>query len=308
MSADSSKDSGLLEMSRGTPRAPPIPCQSRCSSPSAVRNRPTVDAPAPPTLAQLNDEIRDVALQVHQAEEHKEERDVVAAAHAGVERLSRRYRELLQSLSPGDQMRTERMLGRRVVDLKRMASMLPKVPAATTESTPDRVAGGGAPGERRITGVSWSSGERGTPAARPGVGADVESWCGRCGETTTHSIVAMVGSEPKQVLCQVCGSRHAHRVGPARSKAGTGAAPGGDTDDRPRAQDPEAKRKAAELRALGEEVAAAETVRLFDPKERYKAGEIIAHPEFGRGKIENVLRSSLLVRFPVGGLKSLMLL
>ena len=317
MSADSSKDSGVLEMSHATPtRAPPGhpapapgPCQSRCSSPSAVRNRPTVDAPAPPTLAQLNDEIRDVALQVHQAEEHKEERDVVAAAHAGVERLSRRYRELLQSLSPGDQMRTERMLGRRVVDLKRMASMLPKVPAATTESTPDRVAGGGAPGERRITGVSWSSGERGTPAARPGVGADVESWCGRCGETTTHSIVAMVGSEPKQVLCQVCGSRHAHRTTAAR-RTNTGASPtgGGEVEERGRPVDPEAKRRAAELRALGEEVAAAEDVRLFDPKERYKAGQIIAHPEFGRGKIENVLRSSLLVRFPVGGLKSLMLI
>jgi hypothetical protein len=264
-----------------------------------------VDAPAPPTLAQLNDEIRDVALQVHQAEEHKEERDVVAAAHAGVERLSRRYRELLQSLSPGEQMRTERVLGRRVVDLKRMASVLPKVPAATTESTPDRAAGGGAPGERRITGVSWTS-ERGTPAARPGVGSDVESWCGRCGETTTHSIVAMVGTEPKQVLCQVCGSRHTHRTGPAR-KAVASAAATGEVDDRPRAQDPEAKRKAAELRALGEEVAAAQTVRFFDPKERYKAGEIIAHPEFGRGKIENVLRSSLLVRFPIGGLKSLML-
>jgi hypothetical protein len=79
------------------------------------------------------------------------------------------------------------------------------------------------------------------------------------------------------------------------------------SDDRPRAGDPEARKKAAELRALGEEVAAAPNVRLFDPKERYKAGEIIAHPEFGRGKIENVLRSSLLVRFPVGGLKSLML-
>ena len=46
---------------------------------------------------------------------------------------------------------------------------------------------------------------------------------------------------------------------------------------------------------------------MFDPKERYKAGEIIVHAEFGRGKIENVLRSSLLVRFSVGGLKSLML-
>jgi hypothetical protein len=116
----------------------------------------------------------------------------------------------------------------------------------------------------------------------------------------------MVGQDPKQVLCQVCGSRHTHRTGPARQKAAGGAASAG--EDRPRAVDPEAQRKAAELRALGEEVAAAATVRVFDPKERYKAGEIIVHAEFGRGKIENVLRASLLVRFPIGGLKSLMLL
>jgi hypothetical protein len=271
-----------------------------------MRNSPAVDAPEKPTLEELTNEVRDVALQVHQAEERKDERDVVAAAHAGVERLSVRYRALLQSLPPGEQMRAERALGRRVMDIKRLASLLPKVPAASTESTPDRVAGGGAPGERRITGVSWSH-ERRAPAARPGVGGDVESWCGRCGETTTHSIVAMVGDEPKQVLCQVCGSRHAHRVGPARQPKA--AAPGADVaDDKPRAADPEAKRRAAELRALGEEVSAATQVRVFDPKQRYKAGEIIAHAEFGRGKVENVLRSSLLVRFPIGGLKSLMLI
>src|SRR6185503_2193850 len=93
-----------------------------------------------------------------------------------------------------------------------------------------------------------------------------------------------------------------------RSTTGANAA-GAEPDDRSgRAVDPETKRRAAELRALGEEVAAAATVRVFDPKERYKAGEIISHPEFGRGKIENVLRSSLLVRFPIGGLKSLMLM
>jgi len=250
-----------------------------------------VDAPeTPPTLDQLNGEIRDVALQVHLAEERKDERDVVAAAHAGVDRLSRRYREMLQSLSPGEQMKAERALGRRVIDLKRMASLLPKIPTAVTpESTPDRAAGGGAPEDRRITGVSWSH-QRRAPTAKLGVGADVESWCGKCGESTTHSIVAMVGDDPKQVLCQVCGSI-----------ANTG-------DDRPRAIDPEAQKKADERRALGEEVAGATSVRVFDPKERYKAGEIIVHPEFGRGKIENVLRSSLLVRFAVGGLKSLMLL
>ncbi|HEY7371784.1 MAG TPA: hypothetical protein VIF57_06365 [Polyangia bacterium] len=266
-----------------------------------------MDAPeTPPTLDQLNGEIRDVALQVHLAEERKDERDVVAAAHAGVDRLSRRYRELLQSLSPGEQMKAERALGRRVIDLKRMASLLPKIPAAVTpESTPDRAAGGGAPEDRRITGVSWSH-ERRTVSAKLGVGSDVESWCGKCGEATTHSIVAMVGQDPKQVLCQVCGSRHTHRTGPARRSTGPVTASAG--DERPRAVDPEAQKKAAELRALGEEVASATTVRAFDPKERYKAGEIIAHAEFGRGKVENVLRSSLLVRFPIGGLKSLMLL
>jgi hypothetical protein len=264
-----------------------------------------VDAP---TIEQLNDELRDALLQVHQAEERREDRDVVRAAHEAVDRLSRRYRELMQSLSSAEQMRADRLLGRRVMDLKRLGSLLPKVPVATTESTPDRVAGGGAPHQRRITGVSWSQHDRAAPTGGHKVGADVEAWCGKCGEITTHSIVAMVGTEPKQVLCQVCGSRHAYRTGPARPRAAAGEVATAEGESRPRvAVDPEAQKRAAQLRALGEELAAASEVRRFDPKERYKAGEIIVHPDFGRGKVENVLRSSLLVRFSVGGLKSLML-
>lgn len=276
-----------------------------CSLPRCVGNSRAVDSP---TLEQLSDEIREVALQVHQAQERSDERDVVAAALAGVERLSRRYREMLQALSPGEQMRAERLLGRRVVDIRRLASLLPKVPTGTTESTPDRAAGGGAIGDRRITGVSWTQ-DRAGPSGGLRVGADLEAWCGKCGEMTTHSVVAMVGHDPKQVLCQVCNSRHTYRTTPGRRGAGaSGSAGVGDGESRPRiVVDPEAQKRAAELRALADEVSAAETVRVFDPKERYKAGEIIAHPEFGRGKIENVLRSSLLVRFPVGGLKSLML-
>ncbi len=141
-----------------------------------------------------------------------------------------------------------------------------------------------------------------------GVGADVESWCGRCAELTTHSIVAMVGDEPKQVLCQVCGSRHAHRtVAARRTTTGAGPAPaarsrtaGGRSIRRPSAGRPSCARSARRWPPPP-------TCALFDPKERYKAGQIISHPEYGRGKIENVLRSSLLVRFPIGGLKSLML-
>jgi hypothetical protein len=69
-----------------------------------------------------------------------------------------------------------------------------------------------------------------------------------------------------------------------------------------------AEQKAEELRALGREVAAAAEVKRFDPKDRYRPGDVISHPDFGRGKVETVLRSSLLVRFPQGGLKSLILI
>ena len=48
-------------------------------------------------------------------------------------------------------------------------------------------------------------------------------------------------------------------------------------------------------------------MRTFNPRERYKVGEVIWHPEFGRGKVETVLRSSMLVRFASGGMKSVML-
>ena len=277
-----------------------------CSRGQGVGNSRAVDVPS---IDQLNDELRDALLQVHQAEERKDERDVVASAHETIERVSLHYRALMQSLAGGEQIRAERLLGRRIMDLKRMGSLLPKMPATVTaESTPDRVEGGGAPGQRRITGVSWAPHDRVAPTSGAKVGADVEAWCGKCGETTTHSIVAMVGTDPKQILCQVCGSRHTYRTGPARPRAAKSEGAAVEGDSRPRvAVDPEAQRRAAQLRALGEEVAAAADVRRFDPKERYKAGEIISHPEYGRGKIENVLRSSLLVRFSVGGLKSLML-
>ena len=49
--------------------------------------------------------------------------------------------------------------------------------------------------------------------------------------------------------------------------------------------------------AFDQELDAAENPRPFDPKARYKANEIILHPEWGRGKVENVIKGSMLVRF-----------
>jgi hypothetical protein len=259
-----------------------------------------------PTIDEIADELRDVTLQVHTAQERKEERDLVIAAQEGVERLGRRYREMYASLSPGEQIKVDRTLGRRVVDIKRLASLLPKVATVTADSTPDRVAGASTVGERRITGVSWSHG-RAVATGGLSVGAEIDAWCGKCGEMTNHHIVALVGSEPKQVLCQVCNSRHAFRTAAAR-RSSAEATPAGVSDSRTRGgQDPEAAKRAAHLRELAVEVNAAADVKSFDPKQRYKVGDIIAHAEYGRGKIESVLRSSILVRFAIGGLKSLML-
>jgi hypothetical protein len=261
-----------------------------------------------PTIDEITDELRDVALQVHTAQERKEERELVIAAQEGVERLSRRYREMYAALSPGEQMRVDRTLGRRVVDIKRLASLLPKVASVAHDSTPDRVAGASTVGERRITGVSWSHGRAvASGGASVSVGGEIVAWCGKCGESTDHHIVALIGDEPKQVLCQVCNSRHAFRTTAARRSSGEGSVTAV-SESRPRTpQDVESAKRAEQLRALATEVNAAPEVKAFDPKQRYKVGDIIAHAEYGRGKIENVLRSSLLVRFPIGGLKSLML-
>jgi hypothetical protein len=258
-------------------------------------------------LEQLTDEIREVALLVHSAQERAEDREIVKSAHLAVERLSTHYRELSNSGSAAERESVERTLGRRVTDLRRMASTLPRIGSIASEHTGDQASAGPSNvQERRITGVSWRSeaalGATLPPALR--VGGEVDAWCGPCEGLTTHHIIAMVSNAPKQVVCQACGGRHGFRTTPARKSTTESAKP---TTPQESEAVRKAEKKAEELRALGREVAESSQVRAFNARERYKVGEVIAHPTYGRGKVETVLRSSLLVRFPSGGLKSLML-
>ena len=259
------------------------------------------------SLDQLTDEIREVALLVHSAHERSEDREIVKNAHLAVERLSQHYRELSTTGPETERDAVERKLGRRVTDLRRLASTLPRIGGIASERTGDQASA--APSEveaRRITGVSWRSGDAMIPTVPPAlrVGGEVDAWCGPCDSLTTHSIIAMVGDTPKQVVCQACNARHGYRTTPARARPGDAA----------KAQSPQeseavrrAEQKAEELRALGRELAESTQVRPFDAHDRYKVGEVISHPDFGRGRVETVLRSSMLVRFPQGGLKSIML-
>lgn len=255
----------------------------------------------------MSAEIRDAALQVHAAQERLEDRDFLVGVLETVERLGTRWRALLASLDADARAKTERALGRRVADIQRLASLLPRVPTVTSASTPDRRAGAGAVGERRITGVSWTPHARNAPTGGPSVGGEIEAWCGKCGDLKTHHIVAMVGGTPKQVICQVCNSRHTFRTEAARRRPTDETPATAPRTDTRTGGDPEAAKRAQVQRALAEELANATDVRAFDPKERYRSGDIISHPEYGRGKVENVLRSSVLVRFSRAGLKPLTL-
>src|SRR5262249_33664065 len=96
------------------------------------------------------------------------------------------------------------------------------------------------------------------------------------------------------------GTRSRYREGPARAKKDGDIKP--ERKIAPTAAERARDAKQGEKNALVQELQTAENVRKFSPKERYKAGEIIEHPEHGRGKIENTLPRSLLVRF-AGGLK-----
>src|SRR5262245_21231947 len=131
----------------------------------------------PTTLDQLTEEVREVALQVSAAQDRVEERDFVAATHLAVEQLAQRYRDFYQALGEGEKLKVDRSLGRRLSDIKRLASLLPRI-GNIAGSTPDRVAGTSEVGERRITGVSWGAGARALGGgARLRVGQDIEAWC-----------------------------------------------------------------------------------------------------------------------------------
>jgi hypothetical protein len=255
-------------------------------------------------LNQLNDDIKAAVDVVDNALESDEEPRQIAAGKL-VEELAVRYRDILGKLSEKEREEAERGVGRRLTDLRRAAAALSRrdsgraIPLARDAGILPFI-------EQRQPPKSIVPQRAAPQAGKQSVGSEVESWCGKCKEMTTHNVVAMVGDHAKQVICQVCSSRHEYRTEPpARHqkavRAGATPTDGGavnaarrGTEDRELAKRQEAKR------LLQKELADAVEPRPFDPKGRYKAGEIISHPEHGRGKIENVLRGSLLVRFLEG--------
>lgn len=257
---------------------------------------------------QIGEQVDHLMDEVENALDEHAEFSFTLQTRAQVDEVAQQYRAACAELTDEkDKFEAERRWGRKVIDLQKLAQRLPTPPKgkpATQRASNDffETREGKSSRQPVVPGLQAgqvSSRKQEKPKYR--VSGDVDAWCGPCADIKTHTIIAMVGDEPAQVVCQVCNSRHKFRseTGRARKTDGNGgtasaSATGGGVAAQP------GDRKMVERNALVAELRAAPNVKPFSPKDRYRVGEIIEHPEHGRGKIENTLPRSLLVRFPSG--------
>ena len=97
-------------------------------------------------------------------------------------------------------------------------------------------------------------------------GGTIDGWCGKCKLVLAHTIEAMVGEKPARVHCNTCGAQHAYKANepgkavgpqPTRTRAGRYKTLLKDSD-------PSAAKN-------------------YSPKDRYQPGDVLEHPNFGRG-------------------------
>jgi hypothetical protein len=126
-----------------------------------------------------------------------------------------------------------------------------------------------------------------------GAGSEIDAWCTRCRMDLGHRIIAMVGPQPKRVICQTCNSQHNYR--PPRTlpiTPSTAATP----HRQPKAPaKPTARARSEHERlALWESKIAGQSVSAFTRyamDRAYREGQLILHSKFGEGYVVDVLEN-----------------
>ena len=113
------------------------------------------------------------------------------------------------------------------------------------------------------------------------VGADVESLCGKCGDTW-HVVVAKMGDVIAKVQCKQCGGYHRHRPPGGAKPARRARTASSSASARAKASPP--AMSAAPL----VEVDPAQPPRRYSLRDSYEPGQRIEHPTFGVGVVEAV--------------------
>lgn len=127
------------------------------------------------------------------------------------------------------------------------------------------------------------------------VGGEVDGYCTKCRMLLAHTIVAMVEERIVRVRCNTCMGQHMYRPGPpgsARAKT------------RSAAKTPATRRKSSETSSSGAQTVEAYLAahpelerRPYSPKERFDEGEVILHPTFGVGLVQQARHDKIDVVF-----------
>jgi hypothetical protein len=122
------------------------------------------------------------------------------------------------------------------------------------------------------------------------VGGDIDAWCTRCKMNLGHTILAMVGSRAARVRCNTCQGEHNYR-------ANENAEPRkGNWEPREVRERREARPSVTSWEALiaGKDVGRA---RKYSTREKFASGEVIDHPVFGIGLVQEVRSDKIQVAF-----------
>src|SRR5262249_5818991 len=123
------------------------------------------------------------------------------------------------------------------------------------------------------------------------VGSDIEAYCPKCKQDTSHTVITKYEEEVRRVQCSVCGDVHAYRK------------PRGEEADEP--PEPVAARKRAAQKKLTWQEAfdklgahkAHDRSRPYTIREQYHEGDIVSHPKFGIGFVTEIRENKAEVTF-----------
>src|SRR4051812_44953052 len=114
------------------------------------------------------------------------------------------------------------------------------------------------------------------------VGGDIDAYCTRCKMELGHTVLAMVGSRPVRVRCNTCQGEHNYRgkSAPAPRKASAAR-------EKPQVTSWEALLAQKDL----------SRARKYSARERFEADEVLSHPVFGIGLVQEVRGDKIQVAF-----------
>jgi hypothetical protein len=121
------------------------------------------------------------------------------------------------------------------------------------------------------------------------VGGDIDAMCTKCKMLLGHTILAMVGSAPKRVRCNTCQGEHNYR-------AAEGSAPRKRWEPSSERAARERKPTVTSWEALlqSKDISRA---RRYTAKERFAADDVVDHPTFGIGLVQEVRGDKIQVAF-----------